>query len=146
MKLLVTITLVLTMFTAALAQTAATPGARLDRAQIERAQRALKDAGHDPGAIDGVMGAKTGGALKAYQKQQGLHPTGRLDETTLAKLGAAQPSASTSSTRSPSAKGEPGSTQTGGDQKPSPADPAQATKTGANAGEGASYSRSNEKK
>jgi hypothetical protein len=37
------------------------------------------------------------------------------------------------------------STQTGGDEKPNAVDPAEATKTGGNAGEGASYSRSNEK-
>ena len=34
---------------------------------------------------------------------------------------------------------------TGGDVKPSAVDPAQATKTGANTGEGASYNRSSEK-
>jgi hypothetical protein len=40
---------------------------------------------------------------------------------------------------------EPSQTQTGGDRRPSPADPAQADKSGANVGEGASYSRSSEK-
>lgn len=35
--------------------------------------------------------------------------------------------------------------QTGGDTRPNAVDPAQAETTGANAGEGASYSRSNEK-
>ena len=38
-----------------------------------------------------------------------------------------------------------GSPKTGGDERPSAVDPAQATKTGANSGEGASYNRSNEK-
>jgi hypothetical protein len=37
------------------------------------------------------------------------------------------------------------SPQTGGDTTPSAVDPAQADKTGANAGEGASYNRSTEK-
>jgi len=42
--------------------------------------------------------------------------------------------------------GEPSaSPTTGGDTKPSAVDPAEATKTGANAGEGASYNRSSEK-
>jgi len=60
---------------------------------------------------------------------QSLSETGRLDDATLAKLGErVQPSRS--------------STQTGGDTKPSAVDPAQAHKTGANVGEGASYSRS----
>ena len=37
------------------------------------------------------------------------------------------------------------STQTGGDEKPNAVDPAEATKTGGNVGDGASYSRSTEK-
>jgi hypothetical protein len=37
------------------------------------------------------------------------------------------------------------STQTGGDEKPNAVDPAEANKTGGNVGDGASYSRSNEK-
>ena len=101
-------------------------------ADIERAQQALKQAGHDPGPVDGVMGAQTTAALKAYQKKQGLSVTGQLDAETAAKLGegAAAPA--------PSAK-------TGGDKKPNAVDPAQAGKTGGNVGEGASYSRSTEK-
>ena len=90
---------------------------------VESVQRALAEAGHDPGAIDGVMGPRTTAALKAYQQQHELEPTGQLDDATRAKL---QP--------------------TGGDVKPSPADPAQAKKTGANVGEGAAYNRSTEKK
>ena len=104
---------------------------------VERVQQALKQAGHDPGPIDGVMGAQTGAALKAYQKEQGLRVTGRLDAETSAKLGQSAEAA-------PSASA-PSSTQTGGDTKPNAVDPAQATKTGANVGEGASYSRSQEK-
>ena len=100
-------------------------------ADIERVQKALKDNGHDPGPIDGVNGPRTAAALKAYQKAQGLEATGRLDDATAAKLGGAN--------RTPS------TTQSGGDTRPSPSDPAQANKTGANVGEGASYSRSNQK-
>ena len=101
-------------------------------ADVERAQKALKQMGHDPGPVDGVMGAQTSAALKAYQKKQGLSVTGQLDAATAAKLGES------------TAGGAP-SAQTGGDTKPNAVDPAQATKTGANVGEGASYSRSNEK-
>ena len=90
---------------------------------VESVQRALAEAGHDPGAIDGVMGPRTTAALKAYQQHHGLEATGQLDEATRAKL---QP--------------------TGGDATPSPADPAQAKKTGANVGEGSAYNRSTEKK
>jgi peptidoglycan hydrolase-like protein with peptidoglycan-binding domain len=101
-------------------------------ADVERAQKALKQMGHDPGPVDGVMGAQTSAALQAYQKKHGLSVTGQLDAATAAKLG--EP-----------AQAPAPSAQTGGDTKPNAVDPAQATKTGANVGEGASYSRSNEK-
>ena len=110
-----------------------TPGFAAGDARVEHAQQALKDAGHDPGSIDGVMGARTTAALKAYQQKQGLPVTGQLDDATAAKLGGGQAAAS------------PSSTQSGGDTKSSSVDPAQASSTGANAGEGASYSRSTEK-
>lgn len=99
---------------------------------VERAQKALKQMGHDPGPVDGVMGAQTSAALKAYQRKQGLSVTGQLDADTAAKLG-------------DSTVGAAPSAQTGGDTRPNAVDPAQAKKTGANVGEGASYSRSNEK-
>jgi peptidoglycan hydrolase-like protein with peptidoglycan-binding domain len=113
-----------------------TPGFATGDARVEQAQQALKDAGHDPGAIDGVMGARTTAALKAYQEKQGLPVTGQLDDATAAKLGGGHAAAAAAS---------PSSTQTGGDTKSSSVDPAAATTTGANAGEGASYSRSTEK-
>jgi peptidoglycan hydrolase-like protein with peptidoglycan-binding domain len=109
-------------------------------AAVEQAQQSLKQAGHDPGPVDGVAGARTTAALKAYQKANGLSVTGRLDDATLARLGEAAPkSAGAAAAKSPS------TTQTGGDTRPSAVDPAQASKTGANSGEGASYSRSTEK-
>lgn len=58
-----------------------------DREQVKAVQQALKDKGHDPGAIDGVMGPQTQSALKDFQKSQGLNETGRLDAETQAKLG-----------------------------------------------------------
>jgi peptidoglycan hydrolase-like protein with peptidoglycan-binding domain len=51
------------------------------------AQQALKDKGHDPGAIDGKMGPHTRAAVSGYQKAEGLKVTGRLDDDTRAKLG-----------------------------------------------------------
>ena len=101
----------------------APPALAQQRADIKGVQQALAQAGHDPGAIDGVVGPKTSAALKAYQRAHGLSETGRPDEETLAKL---QPA--------------------GGDTQPSPVDPAQANKSGANVGEGAAYNRSTEKK
>jgi peptidoglycan hydrolase-like protein with peptidoglycan-binding domain len=111
----------------------------LTPADIELAQKSLKARGHDPGPIDGVNGPRTTAALKAYQQAQGLEATGRLDDATLGKL--SEPSGQASRGPAPT----PSKTQTGGDKRPSPADPEQATKTGANAGEGASYSRSTQK-
>jgi peptidoglycan hydrolase-like protein with peptidoglycan-binding domain len=131
--------------TPVLAQTAAssTPQASRSndggRADIEQVQQALKQHGHDPGRIDGVMGTQTTAALRAYQKEQGLSATGRLDETTRAKLGGLVKATGSEPQASPS------STQTGGSTKPSAVDPAQAHKTGVNVGDGASYSRSTEK-
>jgi peptidoglycan hydrolase-like protein with peptidoglycan-binding domain len=107
-------------------------------AEVERAQQALKQMGHDPGPIDGVIGAQTSAAVRAYQKQQGLRVTGQLDAETSAKLG--QPAAAPAESAQ-----APSQTQAGGDRRPNAVDPAQGTKTGANVGEGASYSRSNEK-
>jgi peptidoglycan hydrolase-like protein with peptidoglycan-binding domain len=107
---------------------------------IAQVQKALKEKGHYTGPVDGVMGPQTTAALKAYQKEQRLDVTGRLDDATVGKLGG--------SASAPDASGQPrptGSQQTGGDTKPSAVDPGQAKKTGANVGEGASYSRSTEK-
>jgi len=102
---------------------------RYNRTEIKRAQEALVQAGHDPGPMDGVMGSRTGAALRAYQEQHGLTVTGRLDEATRSKL----------------KLGRAANSQTGGDRQKSAVDPAQARKTGANVGEGASYNRSTEK-
>jgi hypothetical protein len=52
-------------------------------------QQALKDKGHDPGAIDGKMGPHTRAALKDYQQSEGLKVTGRLDSETRTRLGMA---------------------------------------------------------
>src|ERR1700704_5371564 len=74
-------------------------------ADVERAQQALQQLGHDPGPVDGVMGAQTSAALRAYQKAQGLRVTGELDAVTTAKLG----DPATPQVNSP---------RTGGDTKP----------------------------
>jgi peptidoglycan hydrolase-like protein with peptidoglycan-binding domain len=50
-------------------------------------QEALKDKGHDPGTIDGVMGPKTRAALQSFQKAEGIATTGRPDASTLTALG-----------------------------------------------------------
>lgn len=58
-----------------------------NREQVKAAQQALKDKGHDPGAVDGKMGPKTQAALRDFQSKEGLKASGRLDADTMAKLG-----------------------------------------------------------
>jgi peptidoglycan hydrolase-like protein with peptidoglycan-binding domain len=55
--------------------------------QVKAVQQALKDKGHDPGAVDGKMGPKTQAALRDFQSKEGLTASGRLDADTMAKLG-----------------------------------------------------------
>ena len=57
--------------------------------QVKAVQQALKDKGHDPGAVDGEMGPKTEAALRDYQGKEGLTATGTADAETMAKLTAA---------------------------------------------------------
>jgi hypothetical protein len=73
----------------------ATPSdATRDQDMIRQAQIALRDAGFEPGRIDGVMGPKTEAALRQFQGAQGLPQTGRLDATTQKQLMTAQTPAS----------------------------------------------------
>jgi peptidoglycan hydrolase-like protein with peptidoglycan-binding domain len=66
-----------------------------NREQVKAVQQALKDKGHDPGTVDGVMGPKTRGALKDFQKKEGIKDTGRLDQETMTKLGVEEKTSST---------------------------------------------------
>jgi hypothetical protein len=66
------------------------PGATNGQAgmeQVKGLQQALQGKGLDPGPIDGVMGPKTQAAIRAFQKDQNLPQTGRMDDQTAAKLG-----------------------------------------------------------
>ena len=55
---------------------------------VKQLQTALKDLGYDLGhkGVDGIIGQYTEGAIKAFQKDQGLEVTGIVDEKTLAAL------------------------------------------------------------
>lgn len=55
-------------------------------AKVLAAQKALNQSGSKL-KEDGLMGRKTSGALKKYQKKNGLKVTGKLNKATLAKLG-----------------------------------------------------------
>ena len=53
---------------------------------VKEIQTALKNAGHDPGPIDGIMGRLTRGALNSFQQEKGL-ATGALTYQTIESLG-----------------------------------------------------------
>jgi peptidoglycan hydrolase-like protein with peptidoglycan-binding domain len=57
---------------------------------VRDAQIALRDAGYQPGRIDGVMGPTTQAAIREFQASQGLPQTGQLDEPTQRQLFAAR--------------------------------------------------------
>ena len=54
---------------------------------IRNVQRALKEAGFNPGPIDGIIGVKTKRALKKYQKVHDLPTNKGLTKATLDSLG-----------------------------------------------------------
>src|SRR5262245_60648901 len=98
-----------------------------NREQVKAVQQALKDKGHDPGAVDGVMGPKTRTALKDFQKKEGIKDTGQMDLETMAKLGveaktSSEGSASSGSTASgsPAAGGMSPGSSTSGNGQPEP--------------------------
>jgi peptidoglycan hydrolase-like protein with peptidoglycan-binding domain len=55
---------------------------------VRKAQQALKDKGHDPGPVDGIMGPQTQAAVKKFQESQAnMKSTGQLNQQTLSALG-----------------------------------------------------------
>jgi peptidoglycan hydrolase-like protein with peptidoglycan-binding domain len=69
---------------------AASGAGTIDQANAEHvrsAQQALQSKGMDPGPADGIIGPRTQSALRAYQKEQNLPQTGRLDDQTRQRLG-----------------------------------------------------------
>jgi hypothetical protein len=49
-------------------------------------ERRLSQAGHNPGNIDGNFDANTRNALREFQRDQGIAPTGYLTEETVGSL------------------------------------------------------------
>jgi peptidoglycan hydrolase-like protein with peptidoglycan-binding domain len=101
-KRLLTGSLLLTLaFSASAAEEKKTAPAKEEKAEkkapakaseeSKKLQEALKAKGQDPGPIDGIMGAKTRAAIKAFQEGSGLKGTGRLDDPTAEKLGVEKP-------------------------------------------------------
>lgn len=50
--------------------------------RIEEVQKILKEAGFEPGPIDGVMGGQTRAAIRGFQKKKGLKSTGKINSET----------------------------------------------------------------
>ncbi len=55
---------------------------------VRRVQTLLKERGFDPGPIDGVVGVRTMGALRAFRETFGIKESGAVDNQTLFALGA----------------------------------------------------------
>ena len=60
---------------------------KVERVTTRQIQTALKNAGFDPGAIDGKMGPRTRQAIKEFQRAKGLTPDGVVGPKTWAELG-----------------------------------------------------------
>ncbi|RRD43751.1 peptidoglycan-binding protein [Comamonadaceae bacterium OH3737_COT-264] len=56
------------------------------RVSVRSAQQMLNDMGYDAGSPDGKMGQRTVNALRAFQRDNGLAVTGRLDKATMQAL------------------------------------------------------------
>jgi putative chitinase len=55
--------------------------------EVKQLQQALKDAGFDPGGVDGDFGPNTTAAVRAFQQDKGLSVDGVAGQETLAALG-----------------------------------------------------------
>ena len=56
--------------------------------EIYKIQKRLIELGYEPGPSDGIMGKMTKRAIKNFQKDNDLPPTGKIDNETKNKLGA----------------------------------------------------------
>ncbi|WP_285766035.1 S41 family peptidase [Peribacillus sp. SI8-4] len=54
--------------------------------EVKAAENMLKEAGHDPGKIDGYFDEKTTNAVKAFQRDQKIKETGIIKDDTTVKL------------------------------------------------------------
>lgn len=64
---------------------------------VSEIQQALKNAGFDPGPIDGVMGPRTKAAIRAYQQSKGLAVDGVAGPKTQASLQGTTPGSASNS-------------------------------------------------
>lgn len=59
----------------------------MDGKQVRELQSALNEKGYAVGAVDGIVGPKTMGAIRDFQSKEGLTATGQPDQQTLKALG-----------------------------------------------------------
>lgn len=64
--------------------------------EVRNIQSRLSKWGYNPGAVDGIYGAKTEAAVKRFQRNNGLTPDGIAGPATLAKIGLPTGSSSSS--------------------------------------------------
>ena len=65
--------------------------AYIDTDTIKNVQSALNERGFDSGSVDGLIGARTTAAIKAYQESAGLGVDGLIGEELLSSLGIEMP-------------------------------------------------------
>ncbi len=71
-----------------------------DRALVVRLQQHLRAAGHDPGPVDGLIGPKTIGSIKAYRQANGQTFDGRITRRLLAEIATAAAAHAAATTQS----------------------------------------------
>ena len=76
----------------------------LSRDDIRRLQVVLNQKGFNIGKPDGVLAVRTRNALIAFQRQQGLEPTGKIDQPTITALGLSNGGGSTTTGQSGAGK------------------------------------------
>jgi peptidoglycan hydrolase-like protein with peptidoglycan-binding domain len=59
----------------------------LDERKVTELQQALNEKGFAVGAVDGIIGPRTTGAIRNFQSHEGLTATGQPDQQTLKALG-----------------------------------------------------------
>jgi Putative peptidoglycan binding domain len=94
---------------------------------VRQAQMTLKEKGHDPGPIDGIMGPRTRSAVRSFQKAENLKVTGRLDSETkprlMASTGMSTPAASPATSATPATPATPAKPATPPSADGSPSNP-----------------------
>ena len=83
---------------------AASSSLNLSRDDIRRLQVVLNQKGFNIGKPDGVLAVRTRNALIAFQRQQGLEPTGKIDQPTITALGLSNGGGSTTTGQSGAGK------------------------------------------